>query len=122
VQPGDLVLTGTPSGVGPVVAGDIITGRQLGITAFSYHKLKFLFFLFAVTVYQINLFVLNGVNYTSSVSTYFLEFYDLVKNYIWSLFILFVLFIVSFQRSLSCYPSGGIPGVIEIAFPVMQRS
>jgi hypothetical protein len=27
LQPGDLILTGTPSGVGPVVAGDIITGR-----------------------------------------------------------------------------------------------
>jgi hypothetical protein len=28
LQPGDLILTGTPSGVGPVVAGDIITGKQ----------------------------------------------------------------------------------------------
>ena len=30
LQAGDLILTGTPSGVGPVVAGDIITGRGTG--------------------------------------------------------------------------------------------
>jgi fumarylpyruvate hydrolase len=27
LQPGDLIYTGTPEGVGPVVAGDKITGR-----------------------------------------------------------------------------------------------
>jgi fumarylpyruvate hydrolase len=27
LQPGDLIYTGTPEGVGPVVAGDRITGR-----------------------------------------------------------------------------------------------
>jgi hypothetical protein len=32
LQPGDLILTGTPSGVGPVVAGDIITGRHYIVT------------------------------------------------------------------------------------------
>ncbi|QCB47864.1 fumarylacetoacetate hydrolase family protein [Hydrogenophaga sp. PAMC20947] len=32
LQPGDLVYTGTPEGVGPVVAGDRITGRVAGVT------------------------------------------------------------------------------------------
>ena len=31
LQPGDLIYTGTPEGVGPVVAGDRITGRVEGI-------------------------------------------------------------------------------------------
>lgn len=31
LQPGDLVFTGTPEGVGPVVAGDRITGRVEGV-------------------------------------------------------------------------------------------
>jgi len=31
LQPGDLIYTGTPEGVGPVVAGDAITGRVQGI-------------------------------------------------------------------------------------------
>jgi fumarylpyruvate hydrolase len=31
LQPGDLIYTGTPEGVGPVVAGDTITGRVEGI-------------------------------------------------------------------------------------------
>ncbi len=32
LQPGDLIYTGTPEGVGPVVAGDKITGRVEGVT------------------------------------------------------------------------------------------
>jgi fumarylpyruvate hydrolase len=31
LQPGDLIYTGTPEGVGPVVAGDVITGRIDGV-------------------------------------------------------------------------------------------
>ena len=31
LQPGDLIYTGTPEGVGPVVAGDQITGRVQGV-------------------------------------------------------------------------------------------
>jgi fumarylpyruvate hydrolase len=32
LEPGDLVFTGTPSGVGPVVAGDRLEGRIDGLT------------------------------------------------------------------------------------------
>jgi fumarylpyruvate hydrolase len=32
LQPGDLIYTGTPEGVGPVVAGDQITGRVQGVS------------------------------------------------------------------------------------------
>jgi fumarylpyruvate hydrolase len=31
LQPGDLIYTGTPEGVGAVVAGDKITGRVEGV-------------------------------------------------------------------------------------------
>jgi fumarylpyruvate hydrolase len=31
LQPGDIIFTGTPEGVGPVVAGDRITGRVEGV-------------------------------------------------------------------------------------------
>jgi fumarylpyruvate hydrolase len=31
LQPGDLIYTGTPEGVGPVVAGDVITGHIAGV-------------------------------------------------------------------------------------------
>jgi fumarylpyruvate hydrolase len=31
LQPGDLIYTGTPEGVGPVVSGDRITGRVAGV-------------------------------------------------------------------------------------------
>jgi fumarylpyruvate hydrolase len=31
LQPGDLIFTGTPEGVGPVVAGDVIEGRIDGV-------------------------------------------------------------------------------------------
>ncbi len=31
IAPGDLIMTGTPAGVGPVVAGDVITGGVEGI-------------------------------------------------------------------------------------------
>jgi fumarylpyruvate hydrolase len=32
LESGDLVFTGTPSGVGPVVAGDRLEGRIAGLT------------------------------------------------------------------------------------------
>ena len=32
LQPGDLIFTGTPEGVGPVVKGDVITGNVEGLT------------------------------------------------------------------------------------------
>ncbi|MGB3070111.1 MAG: fumarylacetoacetate hydrolase family protein [Ottowia sp.] len=35
LQPGDLIYTGTPEGVGPVVAGDKITGRVEGVAEVS---------------------------------------------------------------------------------------
>jgi 2-keto-4-pentenoate hydratase/2-oxohepta-3-ene-1,7-dioic acid hydratase in catechol pathway len=35
LQPGDLIYTGTPEGVGAVVPGDKITGRVEGIAASS---------------------------------------------------------------------------------------
>ncbi|WJF89964.1 fumarylacetoacetate hydrolase family protein [Paraburkholderia bonniea] len=35
LQPGDLVFTGTPEGVGPVVQGDLMTGGVDGLTEFS---------------------------------------------------------------------------------------
>ena len=31
LQPGDLIYTGTPEGVGPVQPGDVITGRIDGV-------------------------------------------------------------------------------------------
>jgi len=35
LQPGDIILTGTPAGVGPVVAGEKITGGIDGLTDLS---------------------------------------------------------------------------------------
>jgi len=35
LQPGDLIYTGTPEGVGPVVSGDTITGRIAGVADIS---------------------------------------------------------------------------------------
>lgn len=35
LRPGDLILTGTPAGVGPVVAGDVITGAIDGLDPVS---------------------------------------------------------------------------------------
>jgi fumarylpyruvate hydrolase len=32
LEPGDLIFTGTPSGVGPVVVGDRLEGRIEGLT------------------------------------------------------------------------------------------
>lgn len=32
LQPGDLIFTGTPEGVGAVVRGDVITGNVDGLT------------------------------------------------------------------------------------------
>ncbi|MDD4999532.1 MAG: fumarylacetoacetate hydrolase family protein [Thiomonas arsenitoxydans] len=37
LQPGDLIYTGTPEGVGPVVAGDHITGRIEGVAEVALH-------------------------------------------------------------------------------------
>lgn len=37
LQPGDLIYTGTPEGVGPVVAGDRITGRVEGVSEVALH-------------------------------------------------------------------------------------
>ena len=31
LQPGDLIMSGTPSGVGPVVRGDVMEGHIAGI-------------------------------------------------------------------------------------------
>ena len=35
LQPGDLIYTGTPEGVGPVVPGDVITGYIHGVGEIS---------------------------------------------------------------------------------------
>jgi fumarylpyruvate hydrolase len=35
LQPGDLIYTGTPEGVGAVVTGDTITGRVEGVAELS---------------------------------------------------------------------------------------
>jgi len=35
LQPGDLIYTGTPEGVGPVVAGDKITGQVDGVASIA---------------------------------------------------------------------------------------
>lgn len=35
LRPGDLIMTGTPAGVGPVVAGDTITGGVDGLDSIS---------------------------------------------------------------------------------------
>ena len=35
LQPGDLIYTGTPEGVGPVLPGDTITGSVLGVGSIS---------------------------------------------------------------------------------------
>ena len=35
LQPGDVIMTGTPAGVGPVVAGDKITGGIDGLPDIS---------------------------------------------------------------------------------------
>ena len=37
LQPGDLIFTGTPEGVGPVVAGDRIDGRVAGVGEIVLH-------------------------------------------------------------------------------------
>jgi len=37
LQPGDLIYTGTPEGVGPVVAGDHITGQIEDVGHISLH-------------------------------------------------------------------------------------
>jgi fumarylpyruvate hydrolase len=37
LQPGDLIYTGTPEGVGPVVAGDHITGQVEGVGEIALH-------------------------------------------------------------------------------------
>jgi 2-keto-4-pentenoate hydratase/2-oxohepta-3-ene-1,7-dioic acid hydratase in catechol pathway len=37
LQPGDVLLTGTPEGVGPVVDGDIIEARIDGIGTMQVH-------------------------------------------------------------------------------------
>jgi fumarylpyruvate hydrolase len=37
LQPGDLIYTGTPEGVGAVVPGDMITGRVEGIAEITLH-------------------------------------------------------------------------------------
>lgn len=37
LQPGDLIYTGTPEGVGAVVPGDMITGRIEGIAEVTLH-------------------------------------------------------------------------------------
>jgi len=37
LQPGDLIFTGTPEGVGPVVAGDRIDGRVEGVGEIALH-------------------------------------------------------------------------------------
>ena len=36
LEPGDLILTGTPAGVGPVVAGDRLVATVEGLTPFSF--------------------------------------------------------------------------------------
>ena len=35
LRPGDVIMTGTPAGVGPVVAGDVITGQIDGLDPIS---------------------------------------------------------------------------------------
>jgi fumarylpyruvate hydrolase len=37
LQPGDLIYTGTPEGVGAVVTGDKITGRVESVAELSLH-------------------------------------------------------------------------------------
>jgi len=37
LQPGDLIFTGTPEGVGPVVAGDRLDGRVAGVGEIVLH-------------------------------------------------------------------------------------
>ena len=37
LQPGDLIFTGTPEGVGPVVPGDRIDGRIDGVGEIALH-------------------------------------------------------------------------------------
>ncbi|BDZ51997.1 fumarylpyruvate hydrolase [Frondihabitans sucicola] len=36
LEPGDLLFTGTPSGVGPVVPGDVVSGGVSGVGEFSF--------------------------------------------------------------------------------------
>ncbi len=36
LAPGDLIFTGTPGGVGPIVPGDVVTGGIDGVGAFSF--------------------------------------------------------------------------------------
>jgi fumarylpyruvate hydrolase len=35
LKPGDLIMTGTPAGVGPIVAGDKVTGGVAGLGEIS---------------------------------------------------------------------------------------
>ena len=41
LQPGDLIMTGTPSGVGPVVRGDRLEGSVEGVASLSFSALRF---------------------------------------------------------------------------------
>ena len=36
LQPGDLIFTGTPEGVGPLLRGDRVTGEIEGVGALSF--------------------------------------------------------------------------------------
>jgi fumarylpyruvate hydrolase len=36
LQPGDLIFTGTPAGVGPIVAGDVVTCGVNGLPELSF--------------------------------------------------------------------------------------
>ena len=36
LEPGDLIYTGTPEGVGPLVRGDVVTGEVEGVGALSF--------------------------------------------------------------------------------------
>ena len=36
LEEGDLILTGTPSGVGPVIDGDVIEGEIPGVVHFKF--------------------------------------------------------------------------------------
>ena len=37
LEPNDMILTGTPAGVGPVSAGDVIKGGITGLTQFTFN-------------------------------------------------------------------------------------
>ncbi len=69
LQPGDLIFTGTPEGVGPVVKGDVITGNVRGLNPYRGEDclrcmMKLYSFFNSSASYRVRIaLALKGINY-----------------------------------------------------------